>query len=408
MKNIILSILYFVSAALLLTGCYETDFPIIDKGEKVGITGVYKVYDATTDKYIETTEFIEQKKGVGSFASYSYKDSNNDTFLFKKLSSGLYLLQQKLKSGKVFDYAFIDPIDDKTVLMLIPDFFTKENYLNALIKKSGIKGEWVLRSKIKYLKLKSDDNKKILKLFNKHDKSLLMVIKRLQKVDSLKPKKTKSIPNHLPKKKLAFTSMQTIVGSNSGGAGKKQLGLKEKEKLHPHYQLCEEAGKLSGHEPYYIPFKTTSNLSIRNAPSIKSKKIGLLKKGEKVDGECTKFDVLNSKVSGYWIYIGGFPPNEKYVFSHYLEPLESEARGNANILKRETEKEIADEKALYELVKRGDTSEITYEYLSTCKHCIHRREVEKKYYEFAEAMMGAMPQDYLDVCKICEYKNKFK
>jgi len=339
MKYLILRILSLSVFALLLTGCYETEFPVLNKGEKVNIAGSY-IEKNQIDGSAKKVTFTEHKEGVWPFVNYSYIDSRGEVNIFKKLSSGLYLVQQKEKKKGNFSYAFVDFLDDKTVLMLVPDFMGKGAYIDTLLKKYEIKSKSISHSVVTILRLKSS-KKNILAFLESHDKSILTVVLKFEKQETTN--KTNSISsstsNVMPK--LNLPSAYSVSGDITIKSKDEQKTYDKREKKHPHYQLCKAAEALGGHEPYYIPFRATSNLNVRNKPSVESRKIGLIKKGTKVEGECIKFDVLNSKVSGYWIYIGGMPGEEKYVFSHYLKPLKSEARDNSNVLKRTSAKEKA-------------------------------------------------------------------
>ena len=179
MKREFLWILCFSICALLLNGCYESQYSFIEKGEKVNLAGSYKQQNKITGS-VETVTFTEQKEGVWPLAQYSYKDKDGDVLLFKKLSSGLYLLQQNLHKEKRYEYAFADFLDDETALILIADLMNKGDYIEALLKKFKIESEEVSRSGDPHLRLKGD-NKKIIDFFDAHDKSLLSVILKLEK-----------------------------------------------------------------------------------------------------------------------------------------------------------------------------------------------------------------------------------
>lgn len=98
------------------------------------------------------------------------------------------------------------------------------------------------------------------------------------------------------------------------------IALEKKKKKDPIYEQCSAVPPPDWDEPYAFDFKTKSNLTIRNAPSIRARKIGLLNKGTVVEGICSEFATLNKNVSGYWIDIGGDGKHmSRYVFSHYME-----------------------------------------------------------------------------------------
>lgn len=94
------------------------------------------------------------------------------------------------------------------------------------------------------------------------------------------------------------------------------LESKEKQKSDPLNNYCNnEAG--------WYKFKASSNLTIRNRPSVKGKKIGLLKKGDIINGECSVYEVLKNGVSGYWVSINKTGIGDRFVFGHYLTPVDT-------------------------------------------------------------------------------------
>ena len=176
----IFCILYVSFVAVLLFGCYESKHPILDKGEKINLKGSYKQTNKI-DGSIKKVIFTEQKKGVWPFVNYSYRDQDGDILLFKKLESGLYLLQKNLQKEKRFEYLFVDFIDNETALILYVDLANKEDYIDALLKKFNIESERVVRSGDTHINLKSDGNR-IIDFFDAHDKSLMYVILKLEKI----------------------------------------------------------------------------------------------------------------------------------------------------------------------------------------------------------------------------------
>jgi len=182
MKRHFLWILYFPLIALLFTGCYVSDYPILKDGDKVKIEGTYiEEHKITGDK--KTVTYKEQEKGIWPFKHYSYKDEEGNILLFKKLSSGLYLLQIKLlkKKNYKYEYLFADFIDDKTILILSADLLNKKDYIKALIKKYNIKSTKINKPGVTLLKLigSSENNMKFL---DAHDKSLMTIIGKLTKI----------------------------------------------------------------------------------------------------------------------------------------------------------------------------------------------------------------------------------
>jgi hypothetical protein len=157
---------------LALTGCYESDTAVLEKGERAPIAGSYNC----TNKIIgskETTTLIEKKDGL-IFSSYQYSDQAGKTIFLKKIPSGLFLTQSSKKEG--FDYTFIDVLDDKTYLVLVADLMGKEDYIKSLAKKYNIEGKQNGES----LSLKGDKNA-ILDFLSNHDKSVLTVALKCEK-----------------------------------------------------------------------------------------------------------------------------------------------------------------------------------------------------------------------------------
>lgn len=159
--------------ATIIGGCYETEFPLLETGERAALAGKYECTNRIDgSKKMHTT--VEEKEGL-VFTTYRYKDSDGDTILAKKLQSGLFLAQSPLKEGG-FGYAYIDFLDDKTYLVLIADLLSKSDYIEVLSKKYKVDGE----KKDTSVSLKGD-KKAILDFLAAHDKGLLMVVLKCEK-----------------------------------------------------------------------------------------------------------------------------------------------------------------------------------------------------------------------------------
>lgn len=161
-------------AIALLAGCYETDSPVLDKGEKAAIAGKYQCVNRISGGS-KTHTFTEMRDGIWPFASYQYIDEDGDHNLFRKLPSGLFVGQSKSKKGK-FSYAFIDFTDDKTFLILSADLMSKGDYIEPLLKKFGVES----KSRGESLLLKGDKSK-IADFFAAHDKTLLTVVMKCER-----------------------------------------------------------------------------------------------------------------------------------------------------------------------------------------------------------------------------------
>src|SRR5207244_4586134 len=110
----------------VVSGCYETDFALLDAGEKVPFSGKYACVNRISGTK-EAHTFTEEKDGV-VFASYRYKDSDGSTLLAKKLPNGMFLGQSAEKGGG-FGYAYFDVLDENTFLVLVADLLGKGDYI---------------------------------------------------------------------------------------------------------------------------------------------------------------------------------------------------------------------------------------------------------------------------------------
>ncbi len=158
-----------------LAGCYETEKPVLEKGEKSPFSGSFSCKSNPSGK-LETFKVTELKDGFWFLANYQYVDNEGEISLFRKLSSGMFLVQQKAKSEK-FQYAFLDVVDKSTFIFLIPDTVSKEPYIDALLKKYKIE---VASKGIGSIRLAAD-NRALLDFFAAHDKSILSVAMTCQK-----------------------------------------------------------------------------------------------------------------------------------------------------------------------------------------------------------------------------------
>lgn len=158
-----------------LAGCYETDKPVLEKGEKSPFSGSFSCKSNPSGK-IETFKVTELKDGFWFLANYQYVDNEGEISLFRKLPSGMFLVQQKEKNEK-YQYAFLDVVDKNTFIFLIPDTVSKEAYIDALLKKHKID---VASKGLGSIRLVAD-NRALLDFFAAHDKSILSVAMTCQK-----------------------------------------------------------------------------------------------------------------------------------------------------------------------------------------------------------------------------------
>ena len=158
-----------------LSACYETETPVLDKGERAPIAGKYSCQNRISGKREEVVN-TEQKEGFWFLANYKYVDSQGSPALLKKLPSKLYLGQSMNKGGG-YEYGFVDVLDDKTYLVLIADLMSKGDYIEPLLKKFNIQG----KANKQLVRLKGD-KRNLIDFFAAHDKSMMMVILKCDKV----------------------------------------------------------------------------------------------------------------------------------------------------------------------------------------------------------------------------------
>lgn len=150
-----------------MAGCYETDSPLIENGQKIPLIGEFVCKDHFSGKN-KKSSLVMEKSGVWPFDSYKYVDENGSINEFKKLNDGFYLGQVKNKAGR-YDYYYYDLVGKNQVMLLIPDAVSKEPYIKNLMKeykityKSSNNGRMRLDGK----------RENLLKFLAGHDKSLL-------------------------------------------------------------------------------------------------------------------------------------------------------------------------------------------------------------------------------------------
>jgi hypothetical protein len=157
-----------------LAGCYETEKPVIEKGEKIAIAGSFSCKNGITGK-TEPLKVTEQSEGMWPMATFRYMDNKGETNLFRKLSNGMYLGQEKGKQG-AYNYFYLDVVDKNTLIFLVPDLMSKAPYIDALVKKYNV--ETINRAQNVRLK---GDSRALLDFFGAHDKSLLSAVVSCQR-----------------------------------------------------------------------------------------------------------------------------------------------------------------------------------------------------------------------------------
>lgn len=164
-----------------LAGCYETDFAVVERGEKVAISGTYQCTNRLSGEKKLLT-FAEKREGIWPIANYEYIDNEGDSNLFKKNSSGLFIGQSKNRNGR-FGYAFIDFTDDKSFLILSADLVNKADYIEPMLKKFGIQTKQVGQKL-----LLNGDKSKVAAFLAAHDKALLTVVVKCEHSESVQSK----------------------------------------------------------------------------------------------------------------------------------------------------------------------------------------------------------------------------
>ena len=160
--------------AICLAGCYETEKPVLEKGEKTGFSGSFACKNSITGK-TELLNISEQSEGFWPFSTYRYIDSKGEVSLFKKLPSGMFLGQQKGKQG-AYSYLYLDAVDKNSFIFLIPDLMSKGPYIEALAKKykiEAVKGFQTVRLK--------GDKDALVDFLGAHDKTHLSAVVACQR-----------------------------------------------------------------------------------------------------------------------------------------------------------------------------------------------------------------------------------
>ena len=175
LKKVVLVVLAAISTATLLTGCYESDNPILDKGEQSAMAGRFECKSAI-DGSKEVRTFSEQKDGFWPFASYRYVDSKGPVTMLKKLQNGLVVAQSTKQKGG-FQYLFLEFLDDNSIMLMIPDLMSKGPFVEALSKKFNVD----IKSRGETLLLTGDKNRTI-QFFGAHDRSIMMAVQKCDRV----------------------------------------------------------------------------------------------------------------------------------------------------------------------------------------------------------------------------------
>ena len=161
--------------ALMLSGCYETEAPLIERGERTALAGNFQCLNpGNTDAF--AISFSETTEGTGHQASYRYVDQDGHAYLLKKLPSGLFLGQAKaerslepfqINSGG-FEYAFVRFVDTSTFLVFLDDLEEKWPQVEKLLATQ--QADYKRDEDLLFL---SGSPEKSLRFLVAHDKNLL-------------------------------------------------------------------------------------------------------------------------------------------------------------------------------------------------------------------------------------------
>lgn len=176
--------LLLASIAILLPGCYETEKPIIAKGERTPLHGKFQCR-YTGDKGAFDIILTERKEGSGPAASYRYLDDEGHGYLLKRLRSGLFVGQAEAErslsrfgiGASGYEYAFVDILDDDTFVVLFDEMDRKWGSIETLLARLGIEHE-----RADDLLLLKGPDKSILEFFAAHDETMLRKSSRCQRL----------------------------------------------------------------------------------------------------------------------------------------------------------------------------------------------------------------------------------
>ena len=158
--------------ALLLGGCYETDFPVFHKGEKAAIAGTFACTNSLNGR-TNTSTFAERQVGSWPFASYQYVAEEGDVSLLRKAPSGLWVAQSANAKGR-HTFGFVEMVDDKTFLVMTPDLLNKSAQIETLRKQFAV--EATKPSELYESLLLTGNPDRIADFLFAHDKTLLTVL----------------------------------------------------------------------------------------------------------------------------------------------------------------------------------------------------------------------------------------
>lgn len=177
MNTLIRKLVIWFSVVIGLGGCYETEMPILERGEKASISGEFECHNRISGGE-KIHSFNEVKEGV-LLANYRYVEADETINLLKRLSSGLYLVQSS-RTNQKFEYVYVDFLDKNIYLVLIADLMGKQDYIESLLRKYRVYGK-----KTDAALLLSGDRSSVYDFMAAHDKSLLTVWLKCERIERL-------------------------------------------------------------------------------------------------------------------------------------------------------------------------------------------------------------------------------
>ena len=160
---------------LALSGCYETEVPLVERGERTSLAGNFQCLNpGNTDAF--AISFTETVEGAGRQVNYRYVDQDGHAYLLKRLPSGLFLGQAKAERSlepfqintEGFEYAFVRFVDANTFLVFLDDVVEKWPQVEKLLATQ--QADYKRDEDLLFL---SGSSEKSLRFLVAHDKTLL-------------------------------------------------------------------------------------------------------------------------------------------------------------------------------------------------------------------------------------------
>lgn len=163
--RLFLNIILLSLSLTFLVACYETNEPLIAKGEFAPISGRFTCR-SDLDGRSMNLQVEEQTSGI-LFRSYSYTIDDGEV-LARKISDSFYLAQTKGSKDMVYRYAFFS-LSEKGLSVLVPDVMTKSSSIDQYAKSQNVQ---FAVSGMDHIGLVGPEAEK-LKFLMKHERELL-------------------------------------------------------------------------------------------------------------------------------------------------------------------------------------------------------------------------------------------